>query len=54
MTGREDCSYRKPEDGRLEFLVKWKGAKESWEPFENVAETEALNRYERLRIWLQV
>ncbi|KAK5651065.1 hypothetical protein OQA88_13713 [Cercophora sp. LCS_1] len=44
----EICSYRKPEDSGLEFLVKRKGGEETWEPFENVAETEALDRYERL------
>ncbi|KAK3694839.1 hypothetical protein B0T22DRAFT_437889 [Podospora appendiculata] len=43
----EICNYRKPEDGGLEFLVKWKGGDETWEPFENVAETEVLDKYER-------
>jgi hypothetical protein len=31
----------------LELLVKWKGGEETWEPYENVAETEALDEYER-------
>ena len=42
------CSHRKSEDGSPEFLVKWKGGEKTWESFENVAETEALDRYERL------
>lgn len=44
----EICSHRKSEDGSLEFLVKWKGGEETWEPLQNVAETEALDRYEHL------
>ncbi len=32
----------------LELLVKWKGGEETWEPYDNVAETEALDEYERL------
>lgn len=32
----------------LELLVKWKDGAETWEPYENVAETEALDEYERL------
>jgi hypothetical protein len=28
--------------------VKWKGGEESWEPYENLAETKALDEYERL------
>jgi hypothetical protein len=39
---------RKLDDGSLELLVRWKGGEETWEPYENVAETEALDRYERL------
>lgn len=43
---------RKLGDGSLELLVKWKGGEETWEetwePYENVAETEAFDRYERL------
>ena len=31
-----------------ELLVKWKGGEETWEPYENMAETEALDEYERL------
>jgi hypothetical protein len=33
---------------QLEFLVKWKRGDETWDPFQNVAETEALGKYERL------
>ena len=39
---------RELDGGGLEFLVKWKGGEESWEPYENVAETQALDEYERL------
>ncbi|KAK0616936.1 hypothetical protein B0T14DRAFT_568502 [Immersiella caudata] len=39
----EICNYRKSEDGGLEFLVKWKCGDETWEPFESIAETEALD-----------
>ena len=39
---------RKLDGGGLEFLVKWKGGDETWEPYKNVAETEALDEYERL------
>ncbi|KAL2173189.1 uncharacterized protein P884DRAFT_212790, partial [Thermothelomyces heterothallicus CBS 202.75] len=44
----EICSDRELDDSRLELLVKWKGGEETWEPYENVAEIEALDRYERL------
>ncbi|KAL2144069.1 hypothetical protein VTI28DRAFT_9680 [Corynascus sepedonium] len=33
-------------DGGWELLVKWKDGEETWEPSENVAETEALDEYE--------
>jgi hypothetical protein len=42
------CGYRKGNDGSVELLVKWGGREETWEPYVNVAETEALDRYERL------
>jgi hypothetical protein len=41
----EICGDRRRDDGDLELLVKWK---ETWVPYENVAETEALDEYERL------
>ncbi len=44
----EICGDRGLDDGGLELLVKWKGGEETWEPYENVAETEALDEYERL------
>ncbi|KAK4149973.1 hypothetical protein C8A00DRAFT_18417, partial [Chaetomidium leptoderma] len=44
----EICSDRRLDDGGLELLVKWRGGEEIWEPYENVAETEALDEYERL------
>jgi hypothetical protein len=43
----EICGDRRLDDGGLELLVKWKGGKETWEPYENVVETEALDQYER-------
>jgi len=44
----EICGKRTLDGGGLELLVKWKGGEEIWEPYENVAETEALEEYERL------
>ncbi|KAK0702719.1 hypothetical protein B0H67DRAFT_650083 [Lasiosphaeris hirsuta] len=44
----EICNCRKLEDSGVELLVKWKGGDQTWEPFENMAETEALDKYERL------
>ncbi len=32
----------------LKLLVKWKGGEEAWKPYENVAETEVLGRYDCL------
>jgi len=32
----------------VELLVKWEGGEEIWVPYENVAEMEALDKYERL------
>jgi hypothetical protein len=42
------CGDRRLDGGGLELLVKWKGGEETWEPYENVAETEALDEYEHL------
>ncbi|KAK4151942.1 hypothetical protein C8A00DRAFT_35415 [Chaetomidium leptoderma] len=44
----EICGDRTQDDGDLEPLVRWKGGEETWEPYENMAETEALDVYERL------
>jgi hypothetical protein len=44
----EICGDRGLDDGGLELLVKWKVGEETWEPYENVAQTEALDRYGRL------
>ncbi|KAJ4307300.1 hypothetical protein N0V88_000683 [Collariella sp. IMI 366227] len=44
----EICGRRTQDDGGLELLVKWKGGEKTWEPFENLAETQALDEYERL------
>ena len=44
----EICGDRKLDDGGMEMLVKWRGGEETWEPYENVAETVALDEYERL------
>ena len=41
----EICGHRRRDDGGLKLLVKWK---ETWQPYENVAETEELDEYERL------
>ena len=44
----EICRKNRRDDGSWELLVRWKGGEETWEPYENVAETEALDEYERL------
>lgn len=44
----EICDARKRADGGVELFVKWNGGEETWEPYENVAEKEALDEYERL------
>jgi hypothetical protein len=44
----EICDDRELDDDSVELLVKWQGGEETWEPYENVAETEALDKYERL------
>ncbi len=44
----EICEARKLADGGMELLVKWEGGEETWVPYENVAETAALDEYERL------
>lgn len=43
----EICRKNRRHDGSWEVLVRWKGGEETWEPFENLAETEALHEYER-------
>jgi hypothetical protein len=44
----EICGHRRLDDRGVQLLVKWKGGEKTWEPYENVAETEALDRYEHL------
>ena len=44
----EICGKNRRDDGGWELLVTWKGGEETWEPYENMAETEALDEYERL------
>ncbi len=44
----EICRKNRRHDGSWELLVRWKGGEETWEPYENMAETEALGEYERL------
>jgi len=44
----EICGHRRRNDGDLELLVRWGGGEETWEPYENMAETKALDEYERL------
>ncbi len=44
----EICGYRGPDDGGPKLLVRWEGGEETWEPYKNVGETEALDEYERL------
>ncbi len=44
----EICRKNRRGDGSWELLVRWKGGEETWEPYENMAETEALDEYERL------
>jgi hypothetical protein len=43
----EICGDRRGHNGGLQLLVKWKGGEERWESYENVAETKALDEYER-------
>jgi hypothetical protein len=40
----EICGRRTGDDGAIELHVKWKGGDETWEPYEYVAETEALDK----------
>lgn len=42
------------DDGGLELLVRWKGGEETWDPYENVEEAEALDEYERLHGMLTI
>jgi hypothetical protein len=44
----EGICDRELDDGGLEFLVKWKDGEETWEPYENVADTKALHRLHRI------
>jgi hypothetical protein len=44
----EICGKNRRDDGGWKLLVKWKGEEETWEPYENMAETKALDEYERL------
>jgi hypothetical protein len=44
----EICRKNRRDDGGLELLVKWKGGEETWEPYKNMADTKALDEYERL------
>lgn len=44
----EICGHRRLDDDSVELLVKWKGGEETWTPYENLEEVEALDRYERL------
>jgi hypothetical protein len=44
----EICGHRRGDDGDLQLLVRWRGGEEIWEPYENMAETQALDEYERL------
>ena len=44
----EICRKNRRDDGSWELLVRWKGGEETWEPYENMTETEALGEYERL------
>jgi hypothetical protein len=45
---KEINNHRKPDGGGLEFLIKWKGGDETWEPSKYVVEMEVLNKYEHL------
>ncbi|KAL2140834.1 hypothetical protein VTI28DRAFT_3198 [Corynascus sepedonium] len=47
---KEICGERRADDGVPELLVKWKSGKETWELYEDVAQTEpeALDEYKRL------
>jgi hypothetical protein len=38
----EICRKNRRHDGSWELLVRWMGGEETWEPCENVAETERL------------
>jgi hypothetical protein len=44
----EICDYRGPDDGGPKLLVRWEGGEEIREPYENMAETKALDEYEGL------
>lgn len=44
----EICGHGRLDDDSVELLVKWKGGEETWTPYENSQEVEALDKYERL------
>lgn len=44
----EICGDRRLDDGGLEMLMKWRGREKTWELYENMAETVALDECERL------
>jgi hypothetical protein len=44
----EICTKHRRQDGSWELLVRWAGGEETWEPYENVADTKALDEYECL------
>jgi hypothetical protein len=47
---QEVCSHRRADDGVLELFVRWKGGRETWELYEDVAKADrgAVDEYERL------
>ena len=42
------CGHRELPGGGMKLLVRGEGGEETWEPYENMAETEALDEYEGL------
>jgi hypothetical protein len=42
------CGHRGLPGGSVELLVNWEDGEETWEPYENMTETKALDEYERL------
>jgi hypothetical protein len=51
---KEVCGHRTADDGVLEVLVRWMSGKETWELYEDVAqsEAEAFDGYERVHGWV--
>ncbi|KAH6632478.1 hypothetical protein F5144DRAFT_488830, partial [Chaetomium tenue] len=41
-------------DGGWKVLVEWDNGERTWEPYENMADTEALDKYERLTGWVGI